>query len=128
MLLLNVDYIIFCAKMVEQNVNILIITKVFCRAFLCVMHMVQKRVENFVEVYKVNFSRVKNGSFWLIFMHCAYVTKSYLKFRIGAQIEHFDRNKALSLVTFFARLIIMLQFRNCFFVIPMLYLLQRFSF
>ena len=57
---------------------------------------------------------------------CAFLTKSCRKICIGAQIEHFDRNRGLSLVTFFARLIIMLQFRNCFFVIPMLYLLQSF--
>ena len=41
--------------MVEQNVNILIITKVFCERFLCAMHIVQKYGENFVEVYKVIF-------------------------------------------------------------------------
>ena len=55
MLLLNVDYIIFDAKMVEQNVNILIITKVFSEGFLCAMHIVQKTFWKFVEMHNVNF-------------------------------------------------------------------------
>ena len=128
MLLLNVDYIIFRAKMVEQNVNILIITKVFCEGFLCVMHIVQKRGENFVEVYKVIFFARENGRKCRIFKRYADFTKRLTKFRTHAQFKHFDRNGAASLVTFFARLIIMLQFGNCFFAFPMLYLLQSFSF
>ena len=45
-----------------------------------------------------------------------------------SQIERFDLIQTKFLAYFFARLIIMLQFRNCFFESAMVYLLQSLDF
>ena len=61
-------------------------------------------------------------------MHYAYRTKKQLNNCQRLQIAHFDLNQSVEFRYFFARLIIMLQFRDCFFAKAMLYLLQSFDF
>jgi hypothetical protein len=55
-----------------------------------------------------------------VFECCAYLTKNEKEKRQTLQIAHFDLKNPVIFTYFFARLIIMLQFRDCFFEKAML--------